>query len=137
MESFELLPNVGGSVDTRTLEHLTRVRDEELFIRIVRKLAQSHHSTWSSQGIFLSALEKLGIEVWKELVALLVKVGADLNHKHHYPGEFTYAGLVETYQGTIMDMAATRGDLSIVQTLLAKAQSQLEIHLLVRFRAVI
>jgi ankyrin repeat protein len=113
MEIVELLIHAGGQVDSRTLEFLIMVQDEELFLRIMREFARSQHHAWSQLGIFWFAFKDLSSGACEELVTLLVQVEADLNYNFIHPASVTYPC-------TIIDMAAGRGDMCLIQTLLGQ-----------------
>jgi hypothetical protein len=71
MEIIELLLYAGGHLDTIAIPYIITARDEELFMKIVRKLAQSQHNKWTKEGVFLLALKHLRVQACEELVTLL------------------------------------------------------------------
>jgi hypothetical protein len=114
---FKMLLNAGGNVSPIILEKMIKNHDDEFVIQIMReKMCQLHHE-WNQSGSFRGVFRFLRVDTCKEILQLMVDAGVDLNfeRKEHISFEDNLL------PPTIIDIAAGRADLSLIQILVNNA----------------
>lgn len=106
---IKMLLNAGGNISTVALLWMIEGHDDECVIQIMRERMQQFHKEWNSSDCFRYAFKFLRVDTCKEIVQLMVDAGADLD----YTSTFHDTKL----PSKVIDIAAKRADLSLVQML--------------------
>ena len=116
MNISKMLLNEGGDLPYYYLTELIRKHEDELVIQLLTNLAWKHHKKWSECGLFRDAVNFLHIDTSKQIIKIMLSVGADVNHDGS--GKPSRTSLEREFPGRIIDVVAERGDLASVKMLL-------------------
>jgi hypothetical protein len=100
-------------VDSEMLKEIMKANDGNMFLKLMQELAPKRHHKWIQWCMFRLAFVGLEVDVCKEIVKFLINVGADLNFQLHNSGD-------GTCPCKIIDVAARRGDLTLIRILVER-----------------
>lgn len=125
---FQMLLNAGGNLSDETLKGLIRYEDGDFVSLFISTNAYKNIARWSRDGIFIDAVETLNDENAFNVIRAMLNTRADLNfriRKDHGPLQ----------PCTVIEAAASRGNVEMIETLLACGASVTDNTLLFAIRS--
>ena len=115
---FQMLLEAGGNLSSGQLCHIIKRGDGEYAIPVISKNGPENFTDWSDDGIFLKAIKFLDELRAIEIIDIMLNVGADLNFRASKAIDIDDCRLRR-----VIDVAAQRGSLRMVELLLNKGAS--------------
>ena len=117
---FRKLLEKGGELCQSAMKRLVR-KDGELAVLIMSVQARKNAAQWRRWGVFCEAIMFLNDQSSMKIIKIMLKCGVNLNHDVNKADESisTYSG----YSYRVIDIAAQRGQLPIVDLLLKSGAS--------------
>ena len=109
---FRMLLNAGGDLPKHTLANLIHHRDGEFVGLLMSANGHKNVAKWSRWGTFIDAVQFLDDPTALAVIQIMLRIHADLNFWVKRPTS------MEICPSTVIDAAARRGNVEIVQTLL-------------------
>ncbi len=109
---FRILLEAGGDLSNFALTRLME-RERELALLFMSKRARKNAAQWCRDGIFCDAMIFFNDQSCMEIINIMLECGLDLNYDVHI-----YLTHFPAYSYRLMDIAAQRGKLAIVDFLL-------------------
>ena len=117
---FRKLLEKGGELCQSAMKHLVK-EDGELAVLIMSVQARKNAAQWCRWGVFCEAIMFLDDQSSMKIIEIMLECGVDLNHDVE-----NAEGNIATYRGysyRVIDMAAQRGQLPMVDLLIKSGAS--------------
>ena len=108
---FRILLNAGGDLSDKSLRAFIRRGDGEFVSLIMATNVHKKVAKWSKKGIFIKAVSSLDDQTALNVIRAMLNSRADLNFRIH-------RDVIDLQPSTVIDAAAQRGNLEMIETLL-------------------
>ncbi|KAK3117951.1 hypothetical protein LTR53_000243 [Teratosphaeriaceae sp. CCFEE 6253] len=122
LETIRALWQAGGTFDPDFLLILLTEETADAALLLITARIATEHQVWLASGVFHESLRRLGAAMSSQICVLLARVGIDFDRElSEYP--FGHLWEVPLSPPRLLDVAASRGDIHLVQQLRAYGAS--------------